>query len=146
MLVALALVASVVTTRIVLFRHLSQETDSELTHELQEIGLNRPPPTPAPQIPLTGTDAALRAALNRATPAPSQQLLVISDGKVLARIPSHSTGVLVSDRRLVLQWGSVRRATFGTVQTSAGTVRYLAATKMSDPTAAPLVTEIGAAR
>ncbi len=127
LLVAFSLAASVVSTRIVLLRHLSQETDSELTHELQEIGLNRPSPTSVSQRPSVGIDASVRAALSRATPAQSQQLLAISDGKVLTRIPARSTPALASDQRLIRQWAAVRRATFGTVQTSAGTVRYLAA-------------------
>ena len=124
---ALALAASVVATRIVLLRHLSQETDSELTHELQEIGLNRPGAAPVSQRPSVSIDASVRAALSRATPAQSQQLLAISDGKVLTRIPARSTPALASDHRLIRQWAAVRRATFGTVQTSAGMVRYLAA-------------------
>src|SRR5271166_1830928 len=43
LLVAVALTASVVATRIVLLHNLSQETDSELTHELNEIGLGHGP-------------------------------------------------------------------------------------------------------
>ena len=83
--------------------------------------------TATPVSPSADLDQQLRTALNRATPTQSQELLAISDGKVLARSPARPLLALESDAALVHRWAAVRRPTFGTVQTSAGAVRFLAA-------------------
>jgi len=127
LLVAMALTASVVATRIVLLQHLSQETDSELTHELDEIGLGHTPTGSRSPAPSTDLDRQLQVALSRATPTRSQELLAISDGQVLASSPDRPLLRLESDAALVRRWAAVRGPTFGTVQTSAGAVRFLAA-------------------
>ncbi len=127
LLVALALTASVIATRVVLLRHLSQETDSQLTHELDEIGLGHAPNRSASLSPSVDLDQQLQAVLGRATAIQSQELLAISDGKVLARSPARPLFTLESDAALVHRWAGVHGPTFGTVQTSAGAVRFLAA-------------------
>jgi two-component system, OmpR family, sensor kinase len=127
LLVALALTASVVATRIVLLHHLAQEIDNDLTHELGEIGLGHAPNGSAPLSPSVDLDRQLQAALGRATPTRSQELLAISDGKVLAKSPARPLLALESDAALVHRWAGVHGPTFGTVQTSAGAVRFLAA-------------------
>jgi two-component system, OmpR family, sensor kinase len=127
LLVALALIASVVATRIVLFRHLSQETDSELSHELDEVGLGQRNHVDAQtNRPFIETEQQLRTALSRATPSRTQELLAISNGRVLARSPNRPIHALEADPRLVRLWAAVKRPTFATIQTSSGTVRYLA--------------------
>ena len=127
LLVALALMASVVATRIVLLQHLSQETDSELSHELDEIGLGHVLAGPRSPVSEVNLDQKVQAALGRATPTRSQELLAISDGKVLATSPNKPILRLESSAGLVRRWSEVRVPTFGTVQTSAGAVRFLAA-------------------
>ncbi len=128
LLVALALIASVVATRIVLYQHLARETDSELTHEWDELGLSQSGSIdPQTKRPFVAADDLLRSALSRATPPRSQELLAISGGKVIARSPNRPIRALESDPYLVRRWAAVTSPTFGTIQTSAGTVRFLAA-------------------
>jgi two-component system, OmpR family, sensor kinase len=135
LLVAIALAASVIATRVVLFRNLASETDADLAHEFVELGIGSPfavaraTPHGAP-----GNEAQLRAAFARASPSHLQELVAITDGRVIATSPSPPRHKVASDPALVRRWAAVRAPTYGTVLTSSGTVRYLAAP--FDPTPA----------
>jgi len=127
LLVAIALAASVAATRIVLFQNLARETDSDLVHEFVEIGLG----TPVAGIPVTGdgataTDAQVLAALARTNPSHRQELIAISDGKVVSTSPRRPPHPVASDPALVRRWAGVGTPTFGTVRTASGGIRFLA--------------------
>ncbi len=127
LLVAVALAASVVTTRIILLRQLSAEADSELVHEVAEVAaIQRTGLDPLTRRPFVDADQVLEVALARAAPIRSEELLAVSEGSVFARVPGHPMLPLERDQGLVRQWSQVTRQTFGTISTSAGTVRYLA--------------------
>ncbi len=128
LLVAAALATSIVATRIVLFQHLATEVDSELSHELDEVGnIALGGVDPHTKQPFADADAALMAALNHAAPTSSQELLAISDGKVIGTLPNRPVAFLERDSQQVRQWASVTARTFGTIQTTNGPVRFLAA-------------------
>ena len=128
LLVAFALAASVIATRVVLFRNLASETDGDLTHEFVELGLGSPfAVAPTDRHGAPENEAQLLAAFARANPSPRQELVAISDGKVLATSPSAPRYPVASDPALVNRWAAVRIPAYGTIQTSSGTVRYLAA-------------------
>jgi two-component system OmpR family sensor kinase len=127
-LVAIALAASVVATRVVLFQNLASETDADLAHEFVELGLGSPlAAAPAAMHGMPENEAQLLAAFGRANPSHMQELVAISDGKVLATSPSPPRHKVASDPALLHTWAAVRAPTYGTVQTLSGTVRYLAA-------------------
>jgi len=127
-LVAIALAASVLATRVVLFRNLASETDADLVHEFVELGLGSPfAAAPAAAHGTPENEAQLMTAFARANPSHLQELVAISDGKVLATSPSPPLHPVASRPVLVRTWAAVRTPTFGTVQTPSGTVRYLAA-------------------
>ena len=127
LLVAGALTASVLATRVVLMRRLSREIDSELTHELDEVAaLQRTRVDPQTKRPFVDADQLLLAALAQAAPSRSQELVAVSDGRVIGRSPKTPILALESDRRLVGRWAAVTRRAFSTVHTSAGTVRMVA--------------------
>ncbi len=128
MLVAGALTASVLATRVVLMRRLSQEIDSELSHEVDEVvALQRTPVDPQTKRPFVDADALLLAALAQAAPSRSQELVAVSDGRVIGRSPTAPILALESDPQLVERWAGVTRLTFATTHTPAGTVRFVAA-------------------
>jgi signal transduction histidine kinase len=79
------------------------------------------------------SDAQLRAALYRANPTHSQELLAISDGIVLGTSPNRPPRPIASDAQMVRIWSGVHTTTFGTVQTSSGSARYLAVPIGRDP-------------
>jgi two-component system, OmpR family, sensor kinase len=111
-----------------LMRRLSREIDSELVHEVDEVAaLPSRGVDPRRKRPFADVDQLLLAALAQAVPARSQELIAISDGNAIGRSPSRPILVLESDPRLVARWAAVTRRTFGTIHTSAGTVRFLAA-------------------
>jgi len=127
-LVAAALFASVVATRLVLLHHLSTETDSELTHELDEVrAVQQGGIDPRTGKPIADVDQLLRTALARAAPTRSEELLAISDGKVIARSPDRPLQPLERHARLVRSWASTSNPGFGTIHLPVGNVRYLAA-------------------
>jgi len=128
LLVALALAASVVATRVVLFRNLAIQTDADLTSEFVELGL-RSPFAPQVDVPRGApeNEAQLLSAFSRANPSHLHELVAIADGAVVATSPNPPRHKVTSDPVLVRRWATVRAATFGTVQTSSGAVRYLAA-------------------
>jgi two-component system OmpR family sensor kinase len=127
LLVAGALLASVLATRVVLMRRLSREIDSELTHELDEVAaLQRTRVDPQTKRPFVDADQLLLAALAQAAPSRSQELVAVSDGRVIGRSPKSPIWALESDPRLVRRWAAVSRRTFSTIHTSAGTARFVA--------------------
>ena len=127
LLVAGALTASVLATRVVLLRRLSREIDSELTHELAEVAaLQRTRVDPQTRRPFTDADHLLLAALAQAAPSRTQELVAVSDGRVIGRSPKAPILTLESDRQLVKRWAAVTSRTFSTIHTSAGTVRVVA--------------------
>ena len=84
LLVAAALAASIVATRVILLQHLSKEVDTELHNELNEVSkVELSGIDPRTKQPFVDSGAALSAALARAVPAKSQELLAISDGRVV---------------------------------------------------------------
>jgi len=127
LLVAIALAASVIATRVVLFRSLASQTDADLTNEFVELGIGSPfASTPVATHEATQSEAQLLTAFAQANPSPHHELVAVSDGKVVATSPNPPRHKVASDPRLVRRWAGVLTATFGTVQTSSGTVRYLA--------------------
>ena len=128
LLVAAALATSIVATRIILVQHLATEVDSELSHEVDEVGtIALGGVDPRTKQPFTDADAALMVALDHAAPTSSQELLAISDGKVIGTLPNHPVASLERNSQQVRQWASVTARTFGTIQTTNGPVRFLAA-------------------
>ena len=125
LLVAGALTASVLATRVVLLRRLSREIDSELTHELDEVAaLQRTRVDPQTKRPFADADQLLLAALAQAAPSRTQELVAVSDGRVIGRSPTAPILALESDREVGRSGGRrSRRRTFSTIHTSAGTVR-----------------------
>ncbi len=110
-----------------LLRRLSAEIDSELTHELDEVAaLQHSRVDPGTERPFLDADQLLLVALTQAVPPRSQELVAISDGKVIGHSPKQPLFALESDSKLVARWAAVRRRTFATVQTPAGSVRFVA--------------------
>jgi signal transduction histidine kinase len=139
LLVAGALAASVLTTRAVLLRRLAKEIDTELQHEIDEVSaLQHTRVDPVTRQPIVDNDQLLLAALSQAAPLRDQELIALSDGKVIRRSPTVPKVALETDRRLVAQWASVTRPTFGTISTPAGPVRYLAAPVSLQPITGPV--------
>jgi len=127
LLLAATLASSVLVTRVILFRHLTSEVDTELVHEVIEVDqLRTGGVDPVTKLPFAQTDALLRSAISAASPRRSEELLAISGGKMISRTPAHPLLELGNDQRLVATWSKVSARTFGTVQTAQGTVRYLA--------------------
>jgi two-component system OmpR family sensor kinase len=127
LLLAATLASSVVVTRVILFRHLSSEIDTELVHEVDEVDQLRVGGVdPVTKLPFVQADALLRSAITAASPLRSEELLAISRGKVISRTPAHPLLELERNPRFVASWSAVSTRTFGTVQTTQGTVRYLA--------------------
>jgi signal transduction histidine kinase len=127
LLVAVALAASVIATRIVLLRRSAQEIDSDLRHEIDEVAaLQHAGRDPQTGARFTDADALLRAALARSAPPTSEELLAISEGRVIARGPEPPRLALEADRARLRAWAATRRLTYGTIHTSAGDVRYVA--------------------
>jgi len=117
----------VLATQVVLFRRLSREIDSELTHELDEVAaLQRARVDPQTRRPFADADQLLLSALAQAAPSPTQELVAVSDGRVIGRSPKTPILTLESDRQLVKRWAAVTHRTFSTIHTSAGTVRLVA--------------------
>jgi two-component system, OmpR family, sensor kinase len=109
-------------------RRLSREIDSELTHEVDEVAaLQRTRVDPQTKRPFVDADQLLLAALAQAAPSGSQELVAVSDGRVIGRSPMAPIFALESDAKLVERWAAVSRRTFSTIHTSAGTVRFVAA-------------------
>ena len=128
LLVAAALAASIFATRVILLQHLSAEVDTELHNELNEVSkVELSGIDPRTKQPFVDSGAALSAALARAVPAKSQELLAISDGRVIGRAPSRPILALERSPQLVRRWASVTGPTLGTIQTAQGPVRFLAA-------------------
>ncbi len=116
------------TTRVVLLRRLSREVDTELSHEVDEVtALQHSGADPRTNRPFVEADQLLLTALAQAVPARSQELIAISDGKVIGRSPERPILVLESAPALVARWAAVTRRTFATIHTSAGAVRFVAA-------------------
>jgi two-component system, OmpR family, sensor kinase len=127
LLVAGALTASVLATRVVLLRRLSREIDSELTHELAEVrALQRTRVDPKTRMPFADADHLLLAALAQAAPSRIQELVAVSDGRVIGWSPAAPILRLESDPELVRRWAVSTTRTFSTIHTSAGTVRVVA--------------------
>lgn len=127
LLVAGALTASVLATRAVLMQRLSREIDSELTHEVDEVAaLQRTRVDPQTKRPFADADQLLLAVLAQAVPSGSQELVAVSDGRVIGRSPKAPILALESDATLVARWAAVSRPTFSTIHTAAGTVRLVA--------------------
>jgi signal transduction histidine kinase len=127
LLVAAALAASVLATRVVLMRRLSREIDSELSHELDEVAaLNRGGVDPRTTRPFADADQLLLATLAQAAPSSTQELVAISDGRVIGRSPKAPLQALEADPQLVQRWSALTRRSFSTLHTPAGTVRVAA--------------------
>jgi signal transduction histidine kinase len=108
-------------------RRLSHEIDSELTHEIDEVSaLQRTRVDPQTKRPFADADQLLLAALNQAAPSHTQELVAVSDGRVIGRSPKAPILALESNPTLVARWAAVRHRTFSTMHTSAGTVRLVA--------------------
>jgi two-component system, OmpR family, sensor kinase len=126
LLLTVTLASSVIVTRIVLFRHLAGEVDTELVHETAEVDqLRHHGVDPATGRPFVEAGPLLDAAVASATPRRSEELLAIVAGHVMSHTPQHPIVPLEADPRLVARWSSAASPTFGTVGTSGGTVRYL---------------------
>jgi signal transduction histidine kinase len=126
LLVAGALAASVLATRVVLLRRLSREIDTELTHELDEVAaLQRTRVDPRTNRPFTDADQLLLAVLAQAAPSASQELVAISDGRVIGHSPNVPMVALEENPQLVGRWATVTRRTFSTIHASAGPVRLV---------------------
>ena len=114
-------------TRVVLLQRLSREIDSELSHELAEVAaLQRTRVDPQTKRRLPDADHLLLAALAQAAPSRTQELVAVSDGRVIGRSPEEPILALESDLKLVKRWAAVNSRTFSTIHTSAGTVRVVA--------------------
>ena len=108
-------------------RRLSHEIDSELTHEIDEVAaLQRTRIDPQTKRSFADADQLLLAALTQAAPSHTQELVALSDDRVIGRSPKAPILALESDPKLVARWAAVPRRTFSTIHTSAGTVRLVA--------------------
>ena len=127
LLLAATLASSLVVTRLILFRHVTSEVNTELLHEASEVDqLRTTGVDPITKQPFDRADNLLRAAVSGASPRRSEEILAISGGRVIARTPVHPLLLLERNRPLLADWSTVRSQTFGTVETSLGTVHYLA--------------------
>ena len=89
-------------------RRLSREIDTELTHEVDEVAaLQRTRVDPQTKRPFVDADQLLLAVLAQAAPSASQELVAVSDGRVIGRSPKAPILALESDRQLVKRWAAV---------------------------------------
>jgi two-component system OmpR family sensor kinase len=127
LLLAAATVASVLVVRQVLLARLDERIDSDLTQETEELrrlSAGNDPETGEP----FGNDVAriLEVFLQRNVPSRNEAHLTFLDGRPYLRSRAVAPYQLDQDRDLTTELGSVRDTRFGTEETPAGPVRYVA--------------------
>jgi signal transduction histidine kinase len=127
-LMVLATVASVLLVRQVLHAGLDDRIDADLVQESRElrrlVAIGSDPETGEP----FGDDVRrlLEVFLERNVPARNEALLTFVDGELYLRSRNALPYALDSDPALVDRWSSVTETDAGSIETPAGTVRYLA--------------------
>lgn len=127
LLLAVATVASVLVVRQVLLARLDERIDSDLaqeTQELRRLSAGNDPETGEP----FGNNVAriLEVFLQRNVPSRNEAHLAFVDGRPYLRSRAVAPYRLDQDADLVAQLGSVPDTRWGTEQTPAGPVRYVA--------------------
>jgi two-component system OmpR family sensor kinase len=127
LLLAAATVASVLVVRQVLLARLDERIDSDLTQETEELrrlSAGNDPETGQP----FGNDVAriLEVFLQRNVPSRNEAHLTFLDGQPYLRSRAVAPYQLDQDADLTAELGSVPETRFGTEETPAGPVRYVA--------------------
>jgi two-component system OmpR family sensor kinase len=127
LLLAAATVASVLVVRQVLLARLDERIDSDLaqeTQELRRLSAGNDPETGQP----FGNDVGriLEVFLQRNVPSRNEAHLTFVDGQPYLRSRAVASYQLDQDAELVSELGSVPNTRWGTEETSAGPVRYVA--------------------
>jgi len=125
-LLAAALVVCVVTVRQVLVNHINARIDAELRESATGLSvLSRSTVWPDTEEPLTTVAQVVSLGARSGVPEQNATLIGLVDGTVraLSRQPVPVRLDLISS--LVRQWSATRSVEFGSVETSAGQVRYV---------------------
>jgi two-component system OmpR family sensor kinase len=126
-LLALGLLLAMLGARQVLLRQLDERIDRELTDQVAHLrGLAGGGVDPDTGRPFTGVERLLRVHLTAVTVGRNETVLVLVGGRPYGRSLGSPPVRLEGDRRLVALWAGVAGPTRGTVNTSAGAVRYAA--------------------
>ena len=126
-LLALAVISSVFVTRVVLQVRLDQRIDDELTQEaaeLRRLAAGNDPTTGAPFG--RRVRRIFRVYLQRNVPSPHEALITFVEGRPFVRSRVVSSVRLDRDPQLVALWSDLQEPDRGRVETSAGTIDYLA--------------------
>jgi signal transduction histidine kinase len=121
-LLALGLALAVVAARQVLVAHVNGRIDGELRESAAELSAVARGPTPEDQTrTLAGV---LTTGLGSAIPEQNATLIALQDGRPYAHVGQPVPLRLETVPSLVAAWSAARTLTFGTVDTTAGEVRY----------------------
>jgi signal transduction histidine kinase len=123
---ALVLVLSWIVARELLVSQVEARIQQELAGEVSELRVlaaDRPPATSSEEA---GPRSLLRLYLDRSIPDPNETMFSIVDGMVDARTSDVPPVRLDEDEDLVAALGAVDEVAYGSVDTSAGLVRYVA--------------------
>jgi two-component system OmpR family sensor kinase len=126
-LLAQALLVSVVGARQLLLRRLDERIDRELVQQMTRLRtLAEGRIDPGTGQPFTGVERLLRVHMAGVSTGRYETALVLVDGRPYGWSAGSPPLRLEGDRRLTARWAGLRAPTVGTVDTSAGAVRYVA--------------------
>lgn len=126
-LVALAVIGSVLVSRAVLVDRVDDQVDRGLVQEATEFTqLARGGLDPATGQPFDDVRRLLRVAIERNVPDRNETMLALVDGSAYARSAQPVPLRLDQDQELVARFAGVTDSVLGTVRTEAGVVRYAA--------------------
>ena len=123
---ALVLVLSWIVARELLVSQVEARIQQELAGEVSELRVLAADRPPATSSEGAGPRSLLRLYLDRSIPDPNETMFSIVDGMVDARTSDVPAVRLDEDEKLVAALGAVDEVTYGSVDTSAGLVRYVA--------------------
>ena len=124
LLLAFALLVSALVVRHVLLSDVNHRIDSELTESAGAMAALANP-QPGERETYTSIAALLRAGVRNGVPEQNSAIIALRDGQVFAVSPGTVPLRLEQDQALVQKWGAAKTQTTGTVETTAGEVRYV---------------------
>lgn len=124
-IMAVALVVGLLVQRAILLRQLSEDVDTELRQEVEELEVLTTGNSPATGEPFgDDVEAIFDTFLRRNVPAQAEGVYTLVDGEPYASSPSPLQ--LLADVALVERWSALEAPEQAEVDTAAGPVRYLA--------------------
>ena len=126
LVLAVATVASVLLVREVVLNSLDDRIDGELVQETRELNRLAGGDDPETGKPFASVDRVFDLFLERNVPARNEAFVMFIDGEVYDRSRNVLPYRLDRDPSLVAEWSGLQESDAGSVETPAGTVRYLA--------------------